>query len=197
MNTGSRFAVDGGFLIIVAAAVVFDAGRLFCVTLIATAAHELGHYLALRFKGCSVTRLRLCLTGFDMTYSGALSYRDEIFSAAAGPAAGLALMAIAAVAGGYMRVPALFELAAVSALLSIFNLLPAYPMDGGRMLYAFIALRSGERAADRMVCVSTCAVILLTLILGANALLRYGRGFMLIAAAVWLAAYRFIPRRSR
>jgi stage IV sporulation protein FB len=188
---GSRFTIDGGFLIVIAAAVVFDAGRLFCITLIAAAVHELGHYLALRLKGCNMTSLRLGLTGFDMTYSGALSYYDEMLSAAAGPAAGFALMAVSAVAGGYARSPVLFELAAVSALLSVFNLLPAYPMDGGRILYAFIAVRSGERAAGRAVCVSTCAVILLLLVAGVNSMLCSGRGFMLIAAAVWLAVYRF------
>jgi Zn-dependent protease len=181
--------VDGGFLILIAAAIFFDAGGLFCIAIVAALAHELGHYLALRSRGCRIVGLRLGLTGFSMEYSGPLSYRGEIFAAAAGPAAGLALAAAAAVAGGWLWLRALHELAAVSALLSVFNLLPARPLDGGKILYALVALRFGERAAARVLCVSSCAIILTALTAGVGIAVRGGNGVTLLAAAAWPVAY--------
>jgi stage IV sporulation protein FB len=181
--------VDGGFLILIAAAIFFDAGGLFCVAIAAALVHELGHYLALRRCGCRIAGLKLGIAGFSMEYSGSLSYYDEILTAAAGPVAGLALAAAAAVAGGWLWLRVLRELAAVSALLSVFNLLPARPLDGGKILYALTALRFGERAAARTLCVSSCAMILLTLVAGVSVVLRGGNGIALLAAAAWLIAY--------
>ncbi|MDR1298754.1 MAG: hypothetical protein LBJ84_00685, partial [Oscillospiraceae bacterium] len=185
----NRLTVDGGFLILIAAAIFFDAGGLFCVAIVAALVHELGHYLALRRRGCRIVGLRLGITGFSMEYSGSLSYYDEIFTAAAGPAAGLMLAAAAAVAGGLLWLRALHELAAVSALLIAFNLLAPRPLDGGKILYAMVALRFGERAAARTLCVSSCAIILITLVAGVGVMLRGGNGIALLAAAAWLIAY--------
>jgi stage IV sporulation protein FB len=193
----NKLTVDGGFLLLIAAAVFFDAGRLFCVAVIAAAVHELGHYLALRRAGCHVTGIRLGLTGFSMEYAGALSYRGEVLTAAAGPAAGIVLAVIAAIVGRCLWIYALFELAAVSALLSAFNLLPAYPMDGGRIFRAMMAMRFGERAASRAACVASCAVILLLLVAGIDLAFRSGRSFTLLTAALWLLAYCISDRRRR
>jgi stage IV sporulation protein FB len=193
----NRVTVSGGLMILAATAIFFDAGRLFTLVAIAAAAHETGHFLALRRAGCHVDGVRIGLTGFAMEYSGALSYKNEALTAAAGPAAGAALTLVAAAAGRALWLPVLGELAAVSALLSAFNLLPVFPMDGGRILYAICAMRAGERVAARIVCVCSCAGILVMLVAGANAAFRTGNNFTLLAAAAWLLAYYADGARRR
>jgi Zn-dependent protease len=116
--------------------------------------HELGHALVAR-------RLGVRIAGIEMQFFGGMakmitpprSARDEILIALAGPAVslGLALILFPLVAvtpWPWLRF-LLRGLLAVNLMLGIFNLLPALPMDGGRVYRAFRARRIGVMAATQ------------------------------------------------
>ena len=121
--------------------------------MIGLAAHEGAHLLAAKCLGVGVRQLRLMPFGgaiaLDNPY--ALSPGRLLGVAAAGPlGSGLALVAGAALAHWGLLSPALaLTLMRVNLALMLFNLLPALPLDGGRMLYALLSPRLGrERAAE-------------------------------------------------
>lgn len=95
--------------------------------LAATAAHETGHLIALRLLGADILALRLDVLDAQIV-SSPLSYRQELCAALAGPAMSIVCCLI------FRRRFAAF--AAVSLLLGLFNLLPVWPLDGGRALRA-------------------------------------------------------------
>jgi CBS domain-containing protein len=72
----------------------------------------------------------------------------------------------------------------INIALAIFNMIPAFPMDGGRVLRAVLALRlDRERATDvAAACGKICAVVFALIGLYANVWL------VLIAAFVWFGA---------
>jgi Zn-dependent protease/CBS domain-containing protein len=127
---------------------VIAAALLFASVLV----HELSHALLAKNAGIPVPRIRLFLFGgvSEMT-AEPHEPRTEFRIAAAGPATSLM---IAAVAGGAARalagpepsgVRALVEyLAAANLLLALFNLLPGLPLDGGRILRAWLWSRHGN-----------------------------------------------------
>ena len=110
--------------------------------------HELAHAAVARNFGVKILEIRLWLLGgvaqFDAmpTKPG-----QEALIALAGPAASLAL------GGGFWLIERTFGsalgigsvlltyLALVNVVLAVFNLLPALPMDGGRVLRALLAMR--------------------------------------------------------
>ena len=94
--------------------------------LTAAAIHELGHVLALYLCGAEVVQLRVELCGLCLVSTSLSSSREEALCALAGPLAGL-LWAVASAA--HWPICAGFSL-----LLSLYNLLPALPLDGGRAL---------------------------------------------------------------
>ena len=112
----------------------WDTGGLFSAALPALAAHELGHALALRMCRCPITCLHLDLTGFRLDYAGAPTRREECAALAAGPLAGTLYALAAAWAGRQMGSLFLLLSAGISLVLTAFNLLPALPLDGGRLL---------------------------------------------------------------
>jgi Zn-dependent protease len=128
--------------------------------------HELGHALAAR-------RLGIPIVGIDLWAFGGLSHMrrepasagEELKIAAAGPAVTLALFAlclgcvallatsgtvsdVALTRQGYKTSPALALLGwlgFINAALFLFNIVPAFPLDGGRIARGLIWWRTGDR----------------------------------------------------
>lgn len=116
-------------------------------------AHELGHSWVAR-------RLRVPIDGIDLHFLGGVakmqapprSPRDEIWIALAGPVVSLALGALSFAASSWLGASSpswLSWVGGVNVVLGLFNLLPALPMDGGRVLRAVLARRRGLSAGTR------------------------------------------------
>lgn len=117
--------------------------------LLAAISHEAGHYAALRRCGGRVRRLRLTALGAEMDVgdTARLSYRQEMGIVLAGPAANLLLGLILGTLG--QRWETAWLLAGAHLVLGLFNLLPAAPLDGGRLMWLLLALLTEPFTADR------------------------------------------------
>ncbi|UPV75868.1 CBS domain-containing protein [Halorussus limi] len=107
--------------------------------------HELGHSLvAMRF-GFPIDSITLWIFGgIARLTETPEEWKQELLIAVAGPAVSVALGALSygvvLVTGGLPAVQFLFGyLALINITLAIFNLLPGFPMDGGRVLRALLA----------------------------------------------------------
>jgi len=135
-------------------------------------AHELGHCLAARMYGIPVLRVRLYLLGgvSELGRSPAGPGQDAVV-AGSGPAVS-ALLAVGAglLVGSFdsRTVGWLISLqiALANAIVAVFNLLPALPMDGGHVLRALVWRVTGKRALG-----TTAATI--------------GGGLVAVALACW------------
>jgi len=117
-------------------------------------AHELGHSLVALRHGVPIRSITLWLMG-GVAHMGreAATPRQACEIAAAGPAvsvavafaAGLSAVGAAMVGFGALTVATLGYLALVNAGLALFNLIPALPLDGGRILHAWKWHRGGDR----------------------------------------------------
>lgn len=177
-----RIRLDPLAALAFALAFFLDGEGLIACTVPAALAHELGHLLALRLCKARVHTLRLGLFGAEMLYSGALGTGAALLCAAAGPAAGLAYALAACALGG----PFLLRSGAVSLCLSVWNLLPVLPLDGGRILLALAEERAALRVGE---------VTATLLCLGGLALLFTGGGPVPLAAGIWLL-YRVRARAA-
>ncbi|NNL13601.1 MAG: site-2 protease family protein [Acidimicrobiia bacterium] len=114
-------------------------------------AHELGHALMGRRHGLKVDSITLWLFGGLAQLEGELpSARIEAKVAGIGPAISL-FVGVVGVGSAFLlgtgtMVGALLGwLGLVNLVLAVFNLLPGAPLDGGRLLHAFIWARTGDR----------------------------------------------------
>ena len=138
----------------------------FIIFTVTAVAHELGHSFVA--NGCGYKLNRITLMPFGAVVKGdidGLKFSDEIKIAMAGPILNIAVaLFFIALWWVFPELYAYTELI-VSANLSMatVNLLPVFPLDGGRILSAYTAMRLGQKRSERL-CKITGGVLSLLLI---------------------------------
>ncbi len=120
------------------------------------AIHEFSHSLEATRRGLMVRSVTLFLLGGYSVIEDPRSAREEFWVSAAGPIASLALAAVFGLLYYNVRASespfaALTQyLAFANFFIALFNLAPAYPLDGGRVLRALVwrATNSERRASQ-------------------------------------------------
>jgi Zn-dependent protease len=166
--------------------------------------HELGHAMAARRRGIGISSIQLWIFGGMARMDREPENAGAEFEVAiAGPLVTLAIVvcliaAGLALGGEHKLIEALpFEgrvgvsgvlamiawLAAINLLVLIFNLLPAFPMDGGRIARAIAWWRTGDRNAATRFAATLGRVFGYLFIAGGLLLLANGNVF----EGIWLA----------
>ncbi|MEU8798249.1 site-2 protease family protein [Spirillospora sp. NPDC048819] len=173
------------------------AGTISAVLLLASLlAHELAHAVVARRNGIEVSGITLWLLG------GVAQLRGEPRTAGAdlriaviGPITSLAVGAVFAAAatlaaaadGPELIVATLAYLGGINAILAVFNMIPAAPLDGGRVLRAFLWWRRGDRTGAAVTAARAGRVFGLALIALGFVQFVVGAGF----GGLWLALIGF------
>jgi Zn-dependent protease/CBS domain-containing protein len=114
--------------------------------------HELSHSLVAKRRGLGVDSITLFVFGGVSALAGEPRRPGTQFLvAAAGPimsliVAGVAFVLSIGLAGVNLGAAVIFEyLATVNVLLAVFNLIPGFPLDGGRVLQSLLWRATGDR----------------------------------------------------
>jgi Zn-dependent protease len=175
--------------------------------------HELGHAFAALRNGIGITSIQLWIFGgMARMDRESDSPKTELEVAVAGPLVTLAIVVvltavgIAAVGPEEFRRAALVEsnagtsgaiaaiawLASINLLVLVFNLLPAFPMDGGKIVRAIAWWRTGDRTSATRFAANLGRVFAYVFIGGGLLLIFSGNVF----GGVWLALIGFIINGS-
>lgn len=146
-------------------------------------AHEASHAVVARYRELDVRRIRLLAFGGYTTIEGRPDRpMDELLISAAGPLAsfviaGVLLLISVGIGGVPEAQSSLQFLAFANVFIAVFNLLPGFPLDGGRVLRAVVWSVKGDRVK------------------ATEAAVRAGRifGWMVIGGATAYAFARFDP----
>ncbi|GAB4064840.1 site-2 protease family protein [Ancylobacter sonchi] len=172
--------------------VAFVALLFLCVLL-----HEFGHIFAARRYGVKTPEVTLWpFGGIARLERIPEKPSEELVVALAGPAVNVVIaLVLILVLGGTTgvehlenidnpQIGLLAKLAGANIFLVVFNLIPAFPMDGGRVLRALLAMRMGHAQATQ-----TAASIGQALAIGLGFLGIFGNPMLIIIAVfVFLAA---------
>jgi Zn-dependent protease len=130
----------------------YGAGLVMALLLFASVLlHELGHSLVAKSKGIDVTSIRLFLFGGVASIEKEPQKPGDMFQVAvAGPLVSLSLWLICSALVLFTPITSpialviLSSIASLNLTLTLFNLIPGLPLDGGQMLKALVWKQSGD-----------------------------------------------------
>ena len=182
---GQNLRISGSFFILAALMLLVLPLKWLLAAALAAAVHEIFHYLALKLCRCKVLSLQVG-TGGTVMELDCISRGKELFCAMAGPVGGLTLLLFAK----------WLPRTAVCALVqSAYNLLPLFPLDGGRALGCISQMLLPPKAASRFRAIVETIVRIGLCVLGIIGSLLWNLGIipMLIAA---VALFRTFSEKS-
>ncbi|RYD27810.1 MAG: site-2 protease family protein [Verrucomicrobiaceae bacterium] len=160
--------------------------------------HEYGHALTARRFGIGTHDITLLPIGGARLERMPANPRQELLVAIAGPAVNLAIIFVImiwltlrgqpliqdnlyVVSGSFLR-----ALMAFNATMILFNLLPAFPMDGGRVLRSLLAMRMPHARATRIAATIGQGVAVIFVLVGI--MVPNLHMLIFIALFVWIGA---------
>ncbi|MEE8160018.1 MAG: site-2 protease family protein [Acidobacteriota bacterium] len=153
--------------------------------------HELGHSVVARGYGVKVKRIVLWVLGGMAQFERLPRQRGaEAVVAIAGPITSFSLASVCYLLSGVLLSESSMGQFVIAYLfymnlyLAAFNLIPALPLDGGRVLRSLLALQMSRLRATR---ISASISKVLALIMAVTGLLSYNVFLLLIAFFVYMA----------
>jgi stage IV sporulation protein FB len=141
----------------------------FISILLAVLIHELAHAYIAKKVGCNVSSVFI-----DMLYGGALidmgdtSHKEDIYIISAGPLSNLLLFIFGYLLIGYVDTGFMLDFLTtfnkVNLTLFIFNILPIFPMDGGRISKSTLSIIFGNKLGKYragVLSIITCTLLML------------------------------------
>lgn len=151
----SRLSIDSGAFLLFAMLLLLLPVKWIAGFILAAVWHESCHYAALSVAGIPVRGIRISMGGMVMDIPE-LSQRVECICALAGPVGGLLLLIC------YRWFP---EACLCALVQSIYNMIPVYPLDGGRVFRCTVGWLC-PRYSDRICTVVEMVTLVCILLFG-------------------------------
>jgi len=160
------FAV-GLFLVFNGLSATISFSILISLILFSIVAHELGHAFCARAFGCETKRVVITpLGGYaEIDVEQFEGTEAEYYISAAGPFVNFAIAGML-IPFAFFNVEHTRYLMMLNAAIALFNLIPAYPLDGGRMLRCLLTKKFGVVDATIISCKVSYVLTFFTVTLG-------------------------------
>ena len=149
-----KFSMHPMFIILGIIMLIIGSGSMFFICTISACLHELGHSVVAERFGYKMKKIKLMPFGAELHGdTDSFDGPDEIYIAIAGPLVNLFICIV--ILGLWWVSPRVYsateELFRTNLVMAIFNLLPLFPLDGGRVLLSIISRHTTRKTGAKIV----------------------------------------------
>ena len=157
--------------------------KLYATIMVLCIIHELGHVVMGLIMGLKIEKIEIMPLGLSVSFKlnvddynkkirkGNILQLKKIAIAAAGPFTNLIMLLIILNTNIDLKIVSNEILVYANILIMLFNLLPIYPLDGGRILKEFIQIFEGSIKSKIYIRKITKAIIILITMIGSVAIM--------------------------
>ena len=203
-----RFRIDLKIFLFIILFCISKQIEIYIIMIIFAFLHEIGHLIAGLILGLKPEKIEIIPVGLTVSFkvdieginkkkgNGNMFVIKEIIVAIAGPIVNLLIFIITLLneEKTYLNNLIMYS----NLLIFIFNLIPIYPLDGGRILKGILHIIFGKRTSYKITYdISIISNIILTAICSIAILYYKNIAIFLIVAYVWIILIREINRYNR
>ena len=173
--------------------------KLYATIMVLCIIHELGHVLMGLIMGLKVEKIEIMTLGLSVSFKinaddynkkikkGNILQLKKIAIAAAGPLTNLIMLLVVLHTNINLKIVSNEILAYANILIMLFNLLPIYPLDGGRILKAILQIFEGSIKSKIYIRkISKAVIILITMIASVAVIYLKNIGVFFIIIYLWV-----------
>ena len=181
-----KYSISPPLIFMMAAFILIDGTFLSLYTVAFALLHELAHILTILFFNNRMFSFQGKAVGFSIT-TNALGYKQEAIVCLAGPLFSLFCFLLFAALSYFNHMPKqLVFIAACNLSLFLINILPLYPLDGGRALLCLLSLKFQQHRAYIITKIISYIFLLPLCILSVIILVETGYNLSLIIICIYL-----------
>lgn len=161
-----KITISFTFFALIILLVVFNKNDFLYLTCVFAIFHEFGHLFALYKFGVKISEFKISLFGANIKTENLkkFSLKKEIIILFSGPFTNLIFGVVSYFINLYIENDILKNLILINSGLAIFNLLPFYNFDGGKIFEVLLKYKFNEKVADVLLtCISIIVLIPITL----------------------------------
>ena len=156
--------------------------------------HEISHIIVAGSYGCSFNDFHINITGVTTSISDVedLTYEKQLHVYLVGPFFNFIIVAVTYILFQRYNCTIIKESMIINLSLLIFNLLPAYPLDGSRICEILLTRNNVYRTAKKYIIIASFIIAVLIMLAGAGIILflhKLNISFFLAAAFIFYTAY--------
>jgi Zn-dependent protease len=170
VNNRVSIIVSGDGLILLAALLLLLPFQWVGAVILSITVHELCHAITIVLLGGTIQRIDIDMHGVTMKHDGISGIKESI-CALSGPVGSLLLL---------LLFPWLPRTAICGFMHGIFNLIPLFPMDGGRILYGLLYSTLRPPLAKKIFLMSQQVISVIVFLLAGITAIKFGAGFLII-----------------
>lgn len=177
--------------------------KLYATMMILCVIHELGHVVMGLILGLKIEKIEIMPLGLSVSFKiniddynkkvkkGGIIQLKKILIAAAGPFTNLIMLVIVLNTNINIKIVSNEVLAYANILIMLFNLIPIYPLDGGRILKEIIHIFEGSIKSKRYITKISKVIMIIITMTGSVAIIYFKNiAIFFIIIYLWIVVIR-------